>query len=113
MQRVIELDETHDRGGAHLYLGVLESLIPPALGGKPEIARTHFERVIEITKGRHLMAKVMYAERYARTLYNRELHDQLLQDVLAQDPKEEGLTLANIIAQQKAKTLLDSAEEYF
>ena len=35
MHRVIELDEQHDRGGAHLYLGVMETLIPPALGGKP------------------------------------------------------------------------------
>ena len=113
MYRVLELDETYDRGGAHLYLGVLESLIPPALGGKPDIAKTHFDRVIEINNGRHLMASVMYAEYYARILFNRELHDQLLKRVLTEDPNEKGLTLANTVAQQRARQLLESAEEYF
>ena len=113
MLRVLELNETYDRGGAHLYLGVLESLIPPALGGKPDIAKTHFDRAIEINKGRHLMASVMYAEYYARILFNRELHDQLLKQVLSENPEQDGLTLANTIAQQRAKQLLESAEEYF
>lgn len=113
MRRVLELNESYDRGGAHLYLGVLESLIPPALGGKPDIAKTHFDRAIEINQGRHLMANVMYAEYYARILFNRDLHDQLLKQVIEQDPKEDGLTLANTVAQQRAKQLLESAEEYF
>lgn len=113
MQRVLQLDEAYDRGGAHLYMGVLESLIPPALGGKPEIAKTHFDRVIEINKGRHLMASVMYAEYYARPLFNRELHDKLLKKVITENPQEQGLTLANTVAQQRARQLLESAEEYF
>lgn len=113
MHRVLTIDETYDRGGAHLYLGVLESLIPPALGGKPDIAKFHFERVVEINNGRHLMAMVMYAEYYARVLYDRELHDKLLTQVVSQDPNEKGLTLVNVVAQQRAKKLLESAEEYF
>ena len=113
MQRVLQMDESYDRGGAHLYMGVLESLIPPALGGKPEIAKSHFDRAIEINKGRHMMATVMYAEYYARILFNRELHDELLKKVLSEDPVEEGLTLANTVAQQRARKLLESAEEYF
>jgi hypothetical protein len=113
MKKIIELDDTYDYGGAHLYLGVLETIVPPALGGKPGIAKSHFERVIEITKGRHLMAKVLYAERYARPLFNRELYDQLLNEVLAADPVEKGLTLSNVIAQEKAVQLQESADEFF
>ena len=113
MERVLQMNDSYDRGGAHLYLGVLESLIPPALGGKPEIAKSHFDRAIEINKGRHMMATVMYAEYYARVLYNRELHDELLNKVLSENPVEDGLTLANTVAQQRAKKLLESAEEYF
>jgi hypothetical protein len=113
MKRVLELDERHENGGAYLYLGVLESLLPPALGGKPELAKSHFERVIEITKGRNLMAKVLYAERYARVLYQRELHDRLLNEVVAQHPKEKNLTLINTMAQLRAKELLKSADDYF
>ena len=59
------------------------------------------------------MASVMYAEYYARILFNRELHDQLLKQVLSENPEQDGLTLANTIAQQRAKQLLESAEEYF
>jgi len=113
MQKIIELDEKYNDGGAHLYLGVLETIVPPALGGKPGIAKSHFERVLEITKGRNLMAKVLYAERYARPLFNRELHDRLLNEVLAEDPVEKGLTLLNIIAQEKARQLLESADDFF
>ena len=113
MHRVLQIDERYDRGGAHLYLGVLESLIPPALGGKRDVAKSHFERVVEINNGRHLMAMVMYAEYHARVLYDRKLHDELLQNVISQNPNEKGLTLINVVAQQRARKLLASAEEYF
>lgn len=113
MQRILELDDAFEEGGAHLYIGMLETVVPPTLGGKPGIAKSHFERVMEITKGRNLMAKVLYAERYARPMFNRELHDRLLYEVVEDDPQEPGLTLLNIVAQKKAKQLLESADEFF
>ena len=63
--------------------------------------------------GRDLSAKVDYARYYARTLYDRELHDRLLGEVLAADPVQEGFTLFNTLAQQTAQELLDSADDYF
>src|SRR5213075_2396873 len=33
----------------HGYLGILDSLRPAALGGKPDEARAHFERAIELS----------------------------------------------------------------
>ena len=113
MTRVVELHETHDHGGPHLYMGVFETLIPPSSGGHPEIGRAHFERVIELTGGRHLMAKVFFAEQYARLLFDRELHDALLNEVLAAEPAAPGLTLMNTIAKEQARALLDSADDYF
>lgn len=113
MQRILELDDAFEEGGAHLYIGILETVVPPALGGKPGIAKSHFERVMEITKGRNLMAKVLYAERYARPMFNRELHDRLLFEVVEDNPQEPGLTLLNIVAQKRAKQLLESADEFF
>lgn len=113
MHRVVELDEGYEQGSAHLYLGVLATLIPEAIGGKPEEGRKHYERAIELSKGQNLMAKVLFAERYARLVFNRELHDQLLNEVLAANSQVAGLTLANTLAQAKAKTLLASAPDYF
>jgi len=113
MQRVVVLDETHELGSAHVYLGVLDTLVPAALGGKPEEGRQHFERAIELSKDRNLMAKVLYAGRYARLVFDRELHDRLLNEVLAADSREPQWTLANTLAQAKAKQLLASANDFF
>jgi hypothetical protein len=113
MDRVVALDETTDGGGARMYLGVIATLVPPAYGGKPEEGRAHFERAIELSKGRNLMAKVLFAKCYARLVFERELHDTLLREVLAADPREPGLTLVNVIAQRQAAQLLASGDDYF
>jgi hypothetical protein len=113
LEKVVALDDSYERGQPHIYLGVLHSQIPPAQGGNPERGREHFERAIELSNGRDLMAKVMYAENYARLMYDQELHDRLLDEVLKADPHEPGLTLTNVIAQQQARELQASAKEYF
>jgi TRAP transporter T-component len=113
MMRVVQLDETYDHGRAHLYLGVFDTLLPPAMGGKPEEGRAQFERAIELSGGRDLMDKVEFARRYARVTYNRELHDRLLNEVIDAKAAEPGLTLSNVLAQQQARELLKSADSYF
>ena len=113
LEQVLALDETFKQGSAHMYLGVLYSLIPPSLGGKPEVAKAHFERAIELSKGRNLMARVLYAKYYARMLFKRKLHDELLNAVVAADPHQPGYTLYNVLAQKQAQALLDSADDYF
>lgn len=113
MRRVVALDESYDNGGAHLYLGVLNTLRPAALGGKPEEGQTYFRRAIELSQGRNLMAKVQYAEKYARLVFDRKLHDRLLQEVMAADAVQPGLTLINTLAKQQAQKLLASAKDYF
>ena len=113
MARVVELDETYDHGEAHLYLGVIATLLPAALGGRPEEGRIHFERAIELSQGHDLMAKVEYARRYARITYDRPLHDRLLREVLDADVAAPGLTLSNVLAKRQARELLASADSYF
>ena len=87
--------------------------MPPGLGGKPEIGRAHFERAIELSNAQNLLAKVFFAESYARLVFDRELHDRLLNEVLASETRVAGLTLMNTVAQQQARELLGSADEYF
>jgi hypothetical protein len=78
-----------------------------------EQGKEYFERAIELTEGRDLSAKVEFARGYARTLYERELHDQLLNEVMAADPEMPGLTLTNVLAQRDAADLLATADDYF
>ena len=113
IQRVLVLDETVNNGNAHLYMAVMESLLPPSLGGKPESAKKHFDRAIEISHGTNLMAKVLYAEKYARLIFDRELHDELLKQVVASDIGENNQILINTLAKQKAEVLLQDADDYF
>jgi len=113
MQRILELDESYQDGGAHLYLGTLATFLPSVLGGKPDVGRKHFERAIEISSGKNLMAKVVYAREYARMIFDRELHDRLLHEVLKAEPNVQGYTLMNTLAQKQAQELLNSADDYF
>jgi len=113
IQRVLDLDETVNNGNAHLYMAVMESILPPTLGGKPELAKMHYERAIEISNGTNLMAKVLYADRYARMLFDRKLHDALLQQVIDADIGPKDQTLINTLAKQRAADLMANADDYF
>jgi tetratricopeptide (TPR) repeat protein len=113
LERALAIDETYQQGAIHGYLGIIDSLRPPALGGKPEEARMHFERAIELSANQDLSIKVEYARRYARLIFDQELHDRLLNEVLAAPAHSPGHTLFNVLAKQEAQGLLASSKEYF
>jgi hypothetical protein len=113
MKRIVALDETYKKGSAHIYLGVLETYLPPAMGGDPDAGKFHFERAIALSEQKNLLIKVIYAKKYARLLFNRELHDTLLNEVVNTDPVQPELTLINTIAQRQAEILLKTADDYF
>ena len=111
--RYLEINDGTDDATVNTYLGILNTLLPPALGGDPEKGKAYFERAIELSDGTDLSAKVEYANGYARLMYERELHDQLLTEVLSADPVVPGVTLTNVLAQEQAADLLATADDYF
>ncbi len=113
LRRVQELDPAYRAATVEHYLGILKTIRPPALGGDFEAGLAHFQRAIELSASQDLSIKVDFAKYYARTLYERDLHDRLLQEVLATDPKQRGYTLFNTLAQEDARELLASADDYF
>jgi hypothetical protein len=113
LDRVVALDPRTDGGQAHVYLGVLNSLRPEAVGGRPEVGRRHFETGLALSGGSNLMAKVLQAEFYARLVFDQALHDRLLGEVLAADPRAPGYTLVNTLAQDRARKLVESGKDYF
>ena len=114
MKRVLVLDEAFYYGGAHIFMGVLEASKPRIAGGDLNRARDHFLKAIELGDGRFLMAKVYYANYYAKKAFDRELYISTLENVLeipvAIVPE---LTLLNTVAHTKAKKMLDEVDEYF
>ncbi len=112
MERLLEIDDTVEQGGSHLFFGVLYGSKPKMIGGDPERSRSHFERALEISNRSFLMAQTLYAATYSRMVFNRELHDSLLEEVidfeLDQAPDNR---LSNQIAKRRAEELLE--ENFF
>ncbi|NNE06036.1 MAG: hypothetical protein HKO64_05870 [Xanthomonadales bacterium] len=111
--RARELDPSYKPSELSHYLAIMATLRPPALGGRFDEGQGYFERALELSGGNNLAIKVDYARYYARTLYERELHDRLLNEVLETDPVHDGLTLFNTLAREEARALLDSGDDYF
>jgi hypothetical protein len=113
LERVVELEPTHEAGQPQLYLGVLSTLLPAAYGGKPEQGKAYFETALSLSEGRNQMVRVLYAQHYARLVFDRELHDELVDAALEADPVAPRLTLINRLAQIRAAELKASADDYF
>lgn len=113
LRRVKALDPSYQQANVAHYLAVLNTLRPPALGGKFDEGRALFEQAIDLTDGRDLGVKVDFARYYARTLYEQDLHDRLLNEVLEANPDAPGLTLFNVLAQREASELLATGPDYF
>jgi hypothetical protein len=120
IERVVELD---DKGAdarlphkilPHVALGMMHSAMSPAMGGQPELSRKHFERASELSGNRFLLARVMFARRYAVGKQDRELFRKTLAEVLQTDP---GIwpeqRLANEIAHRRARRYLTREKEWF
>jgi tetratricopeptide (TPR) repeat protein len=116
LERTIELDENFYYGVSHTYMGVLLTIRPPSLGGKPDEARKHFERALELGQGRFLPTYVLYAKHYAKLVYEEKLFYDLLDRVLdAPGDEVPELILINRLARRQAGDLINDArkEEYF
>jgi len=113
LEHLLEIGAADRQASVNMYLGILNSLRPPMLGGQPERARAYFETADKLSGGRDLSIKVEFARGYARLVYDRELHDRLLNEVMLAEVKQPGLTLFNRLAQSQAAELLASADEYF
>ncbi len=113
LQRLADLESGPRLGDVYKYLGILNSLRPPALGGRPERGREFFERALAINGDRDLSIRVEYARGYARLVYDRDLHDRLLNEVLSAEVEQPGFTLFNSLAVEQARQLLAEADEYF
>ncbi len=114
MERVIEIDETFFFGGAHLFLGQYYGSRGKDLGGDPERAKGEFEKVLQLTGGKFLLAKVYMARYYAVPAQNLELYETLLDEVLeAPDDILPGEELTTAVAKHDADRLFLAADDFF
>jgi predicted anti-sigma-YlaC factor YlaD len=113
MERTLELDPDYDLGAAHSVMIVLEAL-PAAMGGSRERARDHFEQAVTLSRGLSAGPYVTLAKQVSVPAQDWREFQQLLEQALDIDPdREPSLRLVNIIAQDRARTLLAEIEELF
>ena len=113
LERLLAIAPPPIRGRAHMYMGTLQCLRPAALGGAPQAGIRNFEAALLLTERKDLSIQVEYARNCARLLYDRELHDSLLREVVSAEAEQPGLTLFNSLAKNDAEDLLRSADDYF
>ncbi len=116
MERVVQLDDRFFYGGAHLFFGVYYGSRPPMYGGKPALAKKHFEEAMREFGDRNMLIPALYARFYATAagVQDRKLFERLLHIVLDKDvSKYPKLRLNNEIAKRRAKYWLAHEDDLF
>ena len=108
------LDPSYWFAGPDTFLGFYYGSLPVMLGGKPEKAKLHFESALNITHRNFLMIQVLYARSYAVLTQDRMLFNSLLEEVIRNtDDTLPEAALSNAIAREKARRLMEKADELF
>lgn len=100
MERVAELDETYMFGSPHTILGAYHARSATA---ELDEAKKHFDKAIEISKGKLFLPKVQLAAKYYCTKGDKENYVKTLTEVLEAGDTLPEQRLQNTIAKRRAK----------
>lgn len=113
VERCLELEPAWNRGSVHEAAMLLYAL-PATMGGDLETARHHYERAVELHGGTRASTYVSWAATVSVREQDREEFRKMLQTALDVDADAvPSQTLANRLAQRRARQLLDDIDEYF
>jgi hypothetical protein len=114
MERALALDESWGEGALHEFFISFDAVRSAAEGGGPERAKAHLERALALSMNKKLGPRVAWAEGILVKLQDRPEFERTLGEVLHASPDTEArYRLANILAQQRARLLLDHADDLF
>ena len=109
--RVVELDESYDKGAAHQFLVTYEGGRP---GGDRKLAREHYRRALELSGGGSAGLYLALAESVAVAEQDLAGFRRLVDAALAVDAEAfPDRRLANAIAQRRARWLLTRIPDLF
>jgi len=114
MRRALALDEAFDGGAIHEFFIHYEGSRSEAMGGSAQRALAHFNRAVTLTRGEKAEPYVALASSVAVRKQDDKMFQGLLHKALAVDPDAvPRWRLANTLAQEKARWLLDHGPELF
>jgi len=112
-ERALALDPSFDHGSLQEAMIPFESL-SPVLGGSEARARERYRRALELAAGRRASPYVTWARMYCVARQDRQGFREALDSALAVDPDASPPDrLANLLARQRARTLLARIDELF
>jgi len=111
VQRVLELDESYDRGAAHEFFIAYEAARP---AGSTERARKHYRRALELSGGQRASVHLTLAEAVSVKEQNlAEFRALLSAAMLVPIETIPELRLVNALARQRAAWLAKHIEDFF
>jgi predicted anti-sigma-YlaC factor YlaD len=114
MKRALALDERWGQGSIHEFYVAYDASRSAAEGGGPERAKAHLDRALALSLNKKLGPLVAWAEGVLVQRQDRAEFTRVLERVVQADPGEEpSYRLANILAQRRAKALLEHADDLF
>jgi hypothetical protein len=112
--RVLELNPGYLYGTPYVLMGTILAARPGLAGGDAPQAKVYFEKAMEVSKGKFYFVQYYFARYYAVRIQDRRLFRKLAQEAVQGHPSElKDACLINSVMQQKAKKLLDMAEDLF
>jgi hypothetical protein len=103
MERVVALDEKVMYGSAHTILGAYHARSAMA---ELDESKKHFDRAIQISEGKLLLAKVQYAAKYLCLKGTKDEYVKLLTEVMEAEDPLPAQRLQNTIAKRRAQRYL-------
>lgn len=114
MQRCLDLDESYQEGALHEFMIVYQGSRSPLQGGGTDLARAHFERVMELAGNNRVGPLVSFAETVSIAEQDKAEFTALLEQALEFDVDLAIPTrLANLVAQKRARLLLAQTDNLF
>ncbi|MDR1058911.1 MAG: TRAP transporter TatT component family protein, partial [Treponema sp.] len=114
IKRAYELDPDFNRGALDEFFILFYSSIPEGLGGDPSMVEPHFQKAVEKSGGLSAGPYVSYAQSVCRPAQDYKSFKEYLEKALAIDVDADPANrLVNVLAQKKARYLLDTASDIF
>jgi predicted anti-sigma-YlaC factor YlaD len=114
MERAIALDEPWGEGALHEFFLSYRATQSAAEGGGPDRVKAHLDRALALSLNKKLAPHVAYAEGFLVQAQDRAAFETTLKEVLEANLEDAPrLKLVNVLAQRRARLLLDHVDDLF
>jgi len=114
LERVLEIKPDYFYGAPYILMGSTLAAVPGPLGGDETMAKEYFEKAMQVSHGRFLLAHYFFARYYAVRVQDKELFLKLIEEVdyTSSDELKE-VCLINAAIKKRIRRLMEISEELF